>query len=248
MATILPVCVFSGTLCVYTTLACKPAVAIAMEYGEREAAPRAKLIGRVGVAGILPPPKPLEVFKSRAYCGPTVPNETLLLSPEGGLRNAVVLLRGKDHHPKAQPTGLVLDNIHCAFVPHVQVAMIGSELVLENSDPILHTVHARLDHETLFNVGLPKWRRVSKRLDRAGVVRINCDVLHTWMSAIIVVTESPLFAVTDERGHFSIEGLPSGDYEVEIWHERLGSQRRRLEVRGGRSIHLEVVYSGDKIR
>jgi hypothetical protein len=37
-----------------------------------------------------------------------------------------------------------LDNQQCAFTPHIQIAPLGSELLLKNSDPILHTVHARL--------------------------------------------------------------------------------------------------------
>ena len=84
--------------------------------------------------------------------------------------------------------------------------------------------------ETLFNVGLPNWRQVTKRLDRPGVVRIDCDVLHTWMSAAIVVSDSPYFAVTDENGGFNFDGLPPGEYELEVWHERLGPRRQRVRV------------------
>ena len=51
-------------------------------------------------------------------------------------------------------------------------------------------------------------------------MRIDCDVLHTWMSAAIVVSDSPHFAVTDENGGFNIDGLPPGEYELEVWHER----------------------------
>jgi hypothetical protein len=143
---------------------------------------------------------------------------------------------------------LVLDNRHCAFVPHVQVAAVGSELLLKNSDPILHTVHARLGQETLFNVGLPKWRTVTKRLDRAGVVRINCDVLHVWMSAAIVVTDSPYFSVSDEKGVFSFDGVPTGSYEIEIWHERLGSQHQRIAIGDGATTDIDVIYAPETQR
>ena len=142
--------------------------------------------GTVSVAGAVQRPKPLPVFKNRSFCGTAVPNETLLIGAGGGLRNAVVLLRPLDGNAPIRPGAVILDNKHCAFTPHVQVATVGSELLLKNSDPILHTVHARLGKETLFNVGLPRWRQVTKRLDRPGVVRIDCDVLHTWMSAAIV--------------------------------------------------------------
>lgn len=204
---------------------------------------RGKLVGRVSVAGELPRIKPLQVFKSRAFCGSTVPNEALLLSKDGGLRNAVVILRGPERRTRSRPAKLILDNIRCAFAPHVQVAPVGSELLLKNSDPILHTVHARLGSETLFNVGLPRWRQVIKRLDRVGVIKIDCDVLHTWMSAAVAVTDSPYYAVSDERGFFSVAGLPAGVYDVEIWHEKLGAKTRRLKMNGDDVLSLDVVYA-----
>ncbi len=138
---------------------------------------------------------------------------------------------------------LLLDNKQCAFAPHVQVAALGSDLLLKNSDPILHTVHARLGRETLFNVGLPTWRQVTKRLDRAGVIRIDCDVLHTWMSAVIIVTQTPYFAVSDENGKFVVDRLPAGPYQVEIWHEKLGVKSMRIAVEDDKFISLDIVYA-----
>ena len=131
---------------------------------------------------------------------------------------------------------------------HVQVALVGSELLLKNSDPILHTVHARLGGETLFNVGLPKWREVKKRLDHAGVVRVNCDVLHTWMSAAIIVTNSPHFALSDAHGTFSIEGLPTGVYDMDVWHERFGNRYQKVRVHDQGTVTVEVVYSPEQHR
>ena len=208
-----------------------------------------RLSGRVSVAGYYSTPKPLPVFKNRAFCGPQVGNETLLIGRDAGLKNAVVVLRALDRPVAVNPGQLILDNQRCAFAPHVQVAPLGSELLLKNSDPILHTVHARLGTETLFNVGLPKWRQVSKRLDRAGVVKIDCDVLHTWMTAAIVVTDSPYFAVSEERGLFFIEGLPVGIYHLEVWHEKLGVKTMRIAVTDDSVVSLDVVYAlGEKTR
>jgi len=124
-----------------------------------------RVSGRVIVGGSHDKPKPLPVFKNRSFCGSRVPNETLLVGREGGLRNAVVTLHPLDRNVAAQPMPLVLDNTQCAFAPHLQVGAVGSELLLKNSDP---TVHARMGNETLFNVGLPTWQQVTKRLDCAG--------------------------------------------------------------------------------
>jgi hypothetical protein len=202
-----------------------------------------RIAGYVSVAAGYQRPKPLPVFKNRTFCGPAVANETLLIDADGGLQNAAVILHPRGRKTALRPGVLVLDNQQCAFVPHVQIGVVGSELLLKNSDPILHTVHARQNRKTLFNVGLPKWRQVIKSLERPGVIRIDCDVLHTWMSAAIVVTDTPYFALTDVTGGFKIDDLPAGEYEMEVWHERLGTKSMRLVVSNGMSRFVEVVYS-----
>ena len=206
-----------------------------------------RIVGRVLVDGHFEKPGPLKVFKNRDFCGLQVPNESLLVGPRGGLQNVVVTIPRARGEKMASPAkSLVLDNRNCAFVPHVQVAPIGSEILLLNSDPILHDVHARLGSETLFNVGLPTWRQVRKQLARSGVVRIECEVLHTWMSAYIVVTSSPYFAVTDEKGEFVIDGVPAGKYELEVWHEKLGRQSRELNLVAGDILRTDFVYQVKK--
>ncbi|HEX7226992.1 MAG TPA: hypothetical protein VF353_04390 [Candidatus Binatia bacterium] len=201
-----------------------------------------QLQGAVLLSGKYQRPAPLKVVKSRSFCGLTVPNETLLVDPGGGVRNAVVILRPLDRTVNVKPGSILLDNKRCAFTPHVQIAGIGSELLLKNSDPILHTVHARLGKETLFNVGLPQWRQVSKVLDRLGVIRIDCDVLHTWMSAAVVVVSTPYAAVTGEDGSFIMDEIPAGKYTVEIWHEVLGTKKAQISVPQSGTISLEAVY------
>ena len=83
-----------------------------------------------------------------------------------------------------------------------------------------------------------------KVLDRPGVVKIDCDVLHTWMSAAIVVVSTPYFAVTGENGSFLIDGVPAGSYDVEIWHEGLGTKTARLSVSENATSSVEIVYRG----
>ena len=202
-----------------------------------------RIVGRVLVEGHFEKPGPLKVFKNRDFCGLQVPNESLLVGPRGGLQNVVVTIPRARGEKIASPSkSLVLDNRNCAFVPHVQVASIGSEILLLNSDPILHDVHARLGSETLFNEGLPTWRQVKKRLTRAGIIAIHCEVLHTWMSAYILVTSSPYFAVSDEKGEFVIEDVPAGTREIKIWHEKLGAQSKTVSLAAGSELRVDFDY------
>src|SRR5262245_40444210 len=203
------------------------------------------IMGQVRLVGVYEKPTRLKVFKNRDFCGPWVANESLLVSTDGGVQNTVVVLQPIERQVRAEPTSIVLDNRNCAFTPHVQVAPLGSELRLKNSDPILHTVHARLGNETLFNVGLPRWRQVMTSLTRSGIIKIDCDVLHTWMSAAIVVTQSPYYAVTDRDGRFVIEQLPDGEYQMETWHEKLGFKNQRVfvVVNTQRSVGMVICFN-----
>ncbi len=127
------------------------------------------VVGTVWLVGAYEKPAPLKVFKNRDFCGPSVANESLIVNRRGGVQNTVIILRPMNRETIAQPSSIVLDNRNCAFSPRIQLAALGSELRLKNSDPILHTVHARLGRETLFNVGssqvetsdqvsYPKWQ------------------------------------------------------------------------------------------
>jgi hypothetical protein len=51
------------------------------------------------------------------------------------------------------------------------------------------------------------------------VVRVFCNI-HASMSALIVVVASPYFATTKPDGTFTIAGVPPGQYNFSVFHER----------------------------
>ena len=51
------------------------------------------------------------------------------------------------------------------------------------------------------------------------------------MSAYLVSQEHPYYAVTDASGAFKIADLPPGDYEVEVWHEKLGKKTEKVSIK-----------------
>lgn len=201
-----------------------------------------KIAGVVKAAGASPRQPPHPVFKNKEVCGNQVENESLILGPAGGLRDAVVtLVDVKRGRAVELETANELDNRKCRFAPHVQAASVGQWLELKNTDSILHNDDARLGSRTLFNVGLWPGRHLRKPMAYAGVVRINCDV-HPWMSAYVVVTEHPYHAVTDLYGDYEIEGVPPGDYTLRAWHERLGTLDKQVRVQAGKTTHADLTF------
>ena len=69
---------------------------------------------------------------------------------------------------------------------------------------------------------------------------IKCDV-HPWMNAWTAVFDHPYFSVTSNDGSFTIENLPAGTYDVEIWHERLGTQTSSVTVGENASASVDFV-------
>ena len=123
------------------------------------------ITGHVRVAGDVPTLPTQPVFKEQEVCGTTVPDVRLVVGANGALRYAVVSLTditaGK---PVPRDRAVVLDNVKCAFVPHVASASVGQMLNIHNSDPFLHDAHALMGERTLFNVAVPKGMTVRKPL------------------------------------------------------------------------------------
>jgi hypothetical protein len=42
--------------------------------------------------------------------------------------------------------------------------------------------------------------------------------------------------------------LPLGEYELEVWHERLGARRQPVRVAENGLMSVEMIYSAEKIR
>jgi hypothetical protein len=191
------------------------------------------LKGRVLFEGTPPPPEKVEVKSDTPTCGPVQEVQKLLLGQENGVANAVVRIVGAEGDVEEKKG--VLDQVGCKFVPHVQVLPVGSTLVITSSDPVLHNSHGFYeDGSTAFNIAVPiMGMEVNQKLDRSGTIKFRCDAGHTWMSAYVVVTDSPYATVTDGDGNFTLSNVPPGDYELEVWHEWLGSRREPIQVKEG---------------
>lgn len=105
------------------------------------------------------------------------------------------------------------------FTPHVLPIETGTTVDFPNFDPIFHNAFSNFSGQ-LFDIGLyaPGSSR-SFRFQRSGTVRIFCNI-HPTMSAVILVVDTPYFAVSSRDGDFEIASVAPGEYQLKVFHER----------------------------
>ena len=163
--------------------------------------------------------------------------EWLILDENNGLKNVLVFV-------KESPSGgslegdlnlvekhAVIDQNGCVYVPHVMGVMVGQKLDILNSDGTLHNIHALPKVNKEFNKAMPRSKKqmTVQFGNPEAPFKVKCDV-HPWMGAFIGVFDHPYFAVTGDDGSYVISGLEPGDYIIEAWHEKLGSQTANVTV------------------
>lgn len=69
--------------------------------------------------------------------------------------------------------------------------------------------------------------------------QVNCDV-HDWERGFIAVFAHPLFSVSGEDGSFAIAGVPSGTYQVRVWHPEFGEASAQVTVPGSGAVEFTL--------
>jgi plastocyanin len=189
---------------------------------------------------------PVKIAKDPSICGQEAARDRLVMAADGALANVVVSLKpGKAPHPPVPTANAVVDQVGCRYAPHVLAVTVGTTVSLLNNDAVLHNVHAVSEGgatpSTVFNVAMPfKGEKLPTVMRRPGTLRLRCDAGHTWMSAYIHVFEHPFFAVTDDKGRFTIKDVPPGRYTLSYWHEPLDDKKpavvktTTIDVAGGK--------------
>lgn len=188
--------------------------------------------GTIKFSGGAPVQRKVPVTIDQYVCGKDKDAEELVLSPEKGIRNAVVFLQNPPSGSKSdgsQSPAVTMDQRQCAFVPRVVVVPVGGSVQFLNSDRLLHNVKSLSKENPAFNRAQPHARTITIAFKKPEILRVDCD-LHSWMRGWVVVADHPFYAVTNERGEFVLDGVPPGKYILQVWQESLGTAITEVAV------------------
>jgi hypothetical protein len=177
-----------------------------------------------------------EAVKDKEVCGAAdVPDQSLVVGEGNGIANVFVYLRRapKGYKSEVPEEPVVLDQKGCVFLPHVALIHAGQKVLVKSSDPIQHNIHTFPNRNQGTNLLINPNDQTGIEIvyDRPETepIQVKCDI-HAWMASWHLILDHPFMAVTDANGNFSVDGLPAGDYEFRVWHERGGLLEKEYKV------------------
>jgi len=182
-----------------------------------------------------------------------VPNESVIVGADGGLANVFVFLSKLPNVdiPAAPSEPVVIDQKGCKFVPHASIIRVGQPLKMVNTDPVAHNVKLT-GFSMSFNSTIPGGDTTGvvteyKRPER-GPIPMACD-FHGWMQAYQLAVNHPWAALTKEDGTFELTGVPAGEMEFVVWHEKAGKIEGKLivEVPADGVVEKDLVVSASSL-
>jgi len=169
----------------------------------------------------------------------------------GKVENVVVFLKPvkKGDYFKVDPTKktwkdeVVIDQPHCAYLPHVTLLFpyyisgkdasgkdvtkpTGQKFLVKNSASFVHNTKYAQGDSPDATEGKNTAINSKDALEVTGVkalysqpIKLECTI-HTWMNGYAWALDHPYAAVTDSDGAYEIKNVPAGaDLQIVVWHE-----------------------------
>ena len=209
------------------------------------------LRGTVRFTGKKPAPKLIDMSGdpacAEAHPGRTF-DESVVANPKGQLANVFIYFKSgmQDKTFEIPTTPVKIDQNGCRFHPVVMGIQVGQTLQITNSDPVTHNIHpmAQINREWNHSQGAGEPPLARKFIKPEVMIRVKCNI-HSWMRAFIGVVENPYFAVTGSDGTFEIPNVPPGDYVIEAWQEKLGTQEQKITITPSGKIETRFTFKGE---
>ena len=215
------------------------------------AAGEGKITGTVKLEGTAPHMKGIDMSKDpycvKAHADNPGHLETVVVGQNGGLENVVLYISeglpasALGETPSTVP---VFDQKNCMYTPHVLAMDVNQKFKVITSDQTTHNIHPLPNPMT----GNIPWNQsqppgagpIEKSWKSVEVIPVQCNI-HPWMHGWFVVVKGP-YATTDDKGDYTINNVPPGNYTVTAWQEDYGTQTQKVTVTAGKAGTADFTY------
>jgi hypothetical protein len=206
------------------------------------------ITGTIRYDGVPPKLVQLEVSKDRDACGAhPLYDQSLLVGSDRGIANVVITIPDLTGGAPLKPENDVrFEQKGCEYVPHVAVFPAGSTVEVINSDGILHNIHTESLANPVLDMAQPGFKKTIRvTIAQPEAIKVTCDA-HNWMEGWWYVASNPYYAITDAHGHYAMNDIPPGTYELQVWQEKLGVRIRQITVKPGASTIADFTLAPKK--
>ena len=220
------------------------------------------LKGRVNLVGRVPQPRVFHLIHAPniEYCSRISDGQghrilyDFTVSQAGGLKDTVIAIQGIKKG-KPFPRKMQTLRLHrCHVNQYVIGIKNGENLLVENMDPIKHEIatyeiYGSHRNQTSHKSVLPLHSQVRSAFIKPGAPEfiLKCN-LHPFLQTRGYIIDNPYFAISDTEGHFNIENIPPGTYEVTAWHPFIPIQKGTLTIETGKTTQLDFTFKGEDAR
>ena len=151
---------------------------------------------------------------------------------------AVVYLEGQFPRAKELPVQQMAQK-DLAFVTPLLPVRVGTKVEFPNLDNTFHNIFS-FSPAKRFDLGRYRPDETpipSVVFDVPGLVTVRCDI-HEHMRALILVLDTPYFAISDPDGRFRLSGLPPGHYTLKAWLSSKTTLERPVELTSGSTLRV----------
>ena len=216
------------------------------------AAAEGTISGTVKLNGTPPKMKTIDMSKDpvcvKAHANNPAHLENVVAGPDGGLEYVVLYL--SEGLPPAvanqvPPTPQKYDQKGCMYVPHVIGVDVDQKIEVTTSDPTTHNIHP-LPKPGGPNIGWNKSQPpgappiITSWKAEEVAIPIKCNI-HPWMHGYHAVVKGP-YAVSDDKGSYTINNVPPGNYTVTAWQEEYGTQTQKVTVAAGKPAKADFTF------
>jgi plastocyanin len=151
--------------------------------------------------------------------------------------NTVIWLDATGAPRPPQREKVVIDQRNQTFYPHVLAIRVGTTVDFPNDDRVFHNVFSYRDGRK-FDLGMyPVGAMRQIKFSRPGLSRLFCNI-HPKMAAYVMTVDTPYFAVSDRKGHFTLPDVPAGTHTYHIWRPGADARSGSLAIRPGEPVEV----------
>ena len=151
---------------------------------------------------------------------------TVDAKPSKFLKDTIVYVKQVPNTKLVAKT-FVMDQKGMAFSPHIVLVAVGDTVKFKNGDKFDHNV---MSPEGGYDLGT--WGGGGEKdhvFAKEGVFAQVCKI-HPEMLAYVFVGQNRFAAIVDDKGSFTIDGVPAGAYELVVWNPKLKAASQKVTV------------------